>query len=87
MQEVQKRHIQDFLGETLILAVLDSGCTKAVYRREWLKCYVESLCDNERKKKQVFTSETELKFGDGKVVSSEKSVVISCNIAGKNVSL
>ena len=31
--------------------------------------------------------QTEFKFGDGKIVASEKSVVIPCNIAGKNVSL
>ena len=36
---------------------------------------------------QEFTSETEFKFGDGKVVASEKSVVIPCNAEGKNVSL
>ena len=36
---------------------------------------------------QEFTSETEFKFGDGKVVVVGKSVVIPCNIAGKNVSL
>ena len=69
------------------MAVLDSGCTKTVCGQEWLKCYIESLCDDDRKKIQEFTSETEFKFGDGKVAASEKSVVIPCNIAGKNVSL
>ena len=49
--------------------------------------YIESLCDDDRRKIQEFTSETEFKFGDGKVAASEKSVVIPCNIAGKNVSL
>ena len=86
-QEVQKCYVQNFLGETLNLAVLDSGCTKTVCGQEWLKCYIESLCDDDRKKIQEFTSETEFKFGDGKVAASEKSVVIPCNIAGKNVSL
>ena len=45
------------------------------------------LCDDVRKKeKKPFISETEFKSGDGKVVASEKSVVIPCNIAGKNLS-
>ena len=85
--EVQKCYVQNFLGETLNLAVLDSGCTKTVCGQEWLKCYIESLCDDDRKKIQEFTSETEFKFGDGKVVASERSVVIPCSIAGKNMSL
>ena len=63
-QEVQKCYVQNFLGETLNLAVLDSGCTKTVCGQEWLKCYIESLCDDDRKKIQEFTSETEFKFGD-----------------------
>ena len=36
---------------------------------------------------QEFTSETEFKIGDGKVVAPEKSVVYPGNIAGKNMSL
>ena len=69
------------------MVVLDSGCTKTVCGQEWLKYYIESLCDDDRKKIQEFTSETEFKFGDGKAVASEKSVVIPYNIAGKNLSL
>ena len=76
-----------FPRETLNLAVLDSGCTKTVCGQEWLKCYIKSLCDDDRRKIQEFTSETNFKFGDGKVLASEKSVVIPCNIAVKNVSL
>ena len=76
MQELQKCYVQNFLRETLNLAVLDSGYTKTVSGQEWLKCYIESLCDDDRKKIQDFTSETEFTFGDGKVVASEKSVVI-----------
>lgn len=45
------------------------------------------LCDIDRKKIQELNSETEFKFGDRKVVPSEMSVVILCNIAGKYVSL
>ena len=69
------------------MAVLDSGCTKTVCGQGWLKCYIESLCNDDTRKIQEFTSETEFKFGDGKVVASEKSVVIPCKIAGKNMSL
>ena len=67
-QEVQKCYVQNFLGETLNLAVLDSGCTKTVHGQEWLKYY----SDDDRKKIQEFISETEFKFGDGTVVASKK---------------
>ena len=50
-------------------------------------CSTFSLCGNEKKKMQEFTSETEFKFEDGKVAASEKSIRIPCNIANKNVSL
>ena len=66
--EVQKCYVQNFLGETLNLAVLDSGCTKTVHGQELLKYY----SDDDRKKIQEFISETEFKFGDGTVVASKK---------------
>ena len=69
------------------MTVLDSGCTKTVCGQEWLKCDIESLCDDDRKKIQEFTSETEFKFGVGKVVALEKNAPIPCNIAEKNVPL
>ena len=59
-QEVPKCFIENFLGETLNLAVLESGCTKTVCGEEWLRCYIDTL------------SEIELKFGDGKSVLSER---------------
>ena len=69
------------------MTVLDSGCTKTVCGQEWLKCYIESLCDDDRKKIQEFTSETEFKSGVGKVAALEKNAPIPCNIAEKNVPL
>ena len=51
-QEAQKCFLQNFLGKTLILAVLDSGCTKTVCGEEWLKCYVDSLSEEEKQHKK-----------------------------------
>ena len=53
-------NVQNFLWETLNLAVLDGGCTKTECGEQWLKCYVESLCDDNRHKWQEFNSNTEL---------------------------
>ena len=38
-----------FLGETLNLAGLDSGYTKRVCGDEWLKCYVDSPREEEKR--------------------------------------
>ena len=86
-QEAEKCFIQNFLEETLNLAVLDSGCTKTVCGEEWLKCYIDSLSEEEKKKIQSYKSNNEFKFGDGKNVTSEKCVSIPCKIAGTNVNV
>ena len=86
-QEAEKFFIQNFLWETLNLAVLDSGCTKTVCGEEWLKCYIDSLGKEEKKKIKEYKSNTEFKFGDGKNVGSEKCVSITCKIAGINVNI
>ena len=78
--------MQNFLGETLILAVLDSGCTKTVCGEEWLKCYVDSLSE-EKKQQKVLNLIQSFKFGDGKIVTSEKCVSIPCKIAGGRVNV
>ena len=67
--------------------MLDSGCTKTVCGGEWLKCYINSLSDLEKKKIQVFASNTEFRFGDGKRVVSEKCALIPGKIGGKAVTI
>ena len=86
-QDAQKCFLQNFLGEILNLAVLDSGCTKTVCVEEWLKCYVGTLSEEEKHNIKSFKSNTEFKFGDGKNVTSEKCVSISCKIAGERVNV
>ena len=79
--------MENFWGETLNLAVLDNGCTKAVCREERLKCYIDSLSDLEKKKIQIFASNTKSWFGDRKSLVSEKSVLIPGTIAGKALTI
>ena len=55
------------------MAVLESSHTKTVCGQEWLKCYAESLCDDDVKKIQEFISETEFKFGGGKGVVPKRA--------------
>ena len=82
-QEAQKCFLQNFLGKTLNLAVLDSGCTMTVCGEEWLKCYANSLSEEEKHNIKSFKSNTKFKLGDGKIVTSEKCISIPCKIAGE----
>ena len=84
-QGVEKCFIEKFLGETLNLANLDSGCTETICREEWLRCYIDTLSEREQKEIKNVKSRTEFKFGDGKSISSERCVSIPCKIAGKSV--
>ena len=68
----------------ICLVVLDSGCTKTLCGEEWLNCYLDTLSEKEQKEIQTVKSDTELKFGDGQSVSSERSISISCRIARKS---
>ena len=64
--------LENIFEETLKLAVSDSGCTNIVCGKEWLKCHVDSLGEEEKHNIKSFKSNTEFKFGDGKIVTSEK---------------
>ena len=52
-----------------------------------MKFYVDSLSEEEKHNIKSFKSNTEFKFGDGKNVTSEKCVSISCKIAGERVNV
>ena len=40
--------MENFVGETLSCAVLDSGCTRTVCGKVWLNCYLDTLTDDEK---------------------------------------
>ena len=61
------------IGETLSMAVLDSGCTKTICNKTWL---------NNVKHEQ---SGTTFKFGNGKICHSIEQITIQVVIAGLNV--
>ena len=42
-KDIKDEYINQFVGETLNAAVLDSGCTKTVCDKLWLDCYIDSL--------------------------------------------
>ena len=66
--ELHRCYIQEFLGETLNCAVLDSGCSKTVCAVAWLECYLETLNNEELEEVTEEESCSSFKFGDGKVM-------------------
>ena len=57
--------MQQFTGEMLGAAVLDSGATSTVCRKTWINCYEETLSDEDRLKVRKEPNSTNFKFGDG----------------------
>ena len=79
--------MENFVGETLSCAVLDSGCTRTVCGKVWLNCYLDTLTDDEKKCIKEESSKTSFKFGDGIAVMSQKRVTIPTVIGNKSVLL
>lgn len=57
-----------FTGENLSVAVSGSGCKKNVCTDMWLKCYLDTLSDEDLKKVQHKDSSTNFMSGSGERV-------------------
>ena len=75
------------LGETLDMAVLDSGCPKTVCGQDWLTEYLKSRTDIQSSDIQCLESKVLFRFGDSKPISSIKKVLLPLNIADKDILL
>ena len=64
------------IGETLSMAVINSGCIKTVCGQVWLDCYLQSLCNEDQQSVGEDKSETSFRFGNGKVFKSIKCVTL-----------
>ena len=79
--------METLIGETLSMAVLDSGCTKTVCGETWLSRYLETLSDEDKKLLHVEDSNSVFKFGDSKLIKSNEKVTIPTVIADQKVML
>lgn len=84
---MQRRFVGNVFGKRLNLAVLDSGGTKTMFKKELLKCYLDNIIDLEDKKTQNFASNIGFRFGDRKSAVLEKSMLIPEKIADKAVTI
>ena len=72
--------LQQFTGEAFCAAILDSGASKTVCGKTWLRCYEETL---PKEKQELIHSEPStgsFKFGDGRKVQSIMKVTILAKI-------
>ena len=69
------------------MILLDSGCTKTVCGEQWLKFYIDILSDDCSSRIITEKSETLFKFGDTKVIKSNKRLKIPVIKAGVRVLL
>ena len=77
-QEIHDCYIEQFVGETLNSAVLDSGCITTVCGENWLKCYMDTLPDKDMV--SSVSSNSKFKFGDGNIVNSNGKVNLPVKI-------
>ena len=75
------------LGETLGHVLLDSGCSKTVCGERWLREYLQTMSDSEKKKVIYESSNAIYRFGDGSRMSSLRSVLFPCVLAGKKINI
>ena len=79
--------LQQFTGETFCAAILDSGASKTVCGKTWLRCSEETL---PKEKQELIHSEPStsiFKFGDGRKVQSIMKVTIPAKISNTDVSI
>ena len=79
--------VENLLGETFNKALLDCGCTRTVCGLVWLICYLQSLTKDDLKKVTEEPSSCKFKFGDNKLIKSNRKMKIPTVIAGKSVML
>ena len=75
------------ISEAFNMILLDFGCMKTVCSEQWLKFYIGTLCDVDSSSIITEKTNTLFKFGDSKVIKSNKHVKIPVIIAGVRVLL
>lgn len=83
---ISSDEITCLLGETLGMAVIDSGCPKTVCGQEWFEENLKSsnITDSDL---QCLPSKAIFRFGDSDPVHASKKVLLPLNIANKDILL
>ena len=79
--------LEKLVKEASGAALIDSGCSRTVCGKSWMKDYTESLSDYDRSCIKEQNSNVSFTFGDGNSEKSIKKVKIPCYIGGKRCTI
>lgn len=66
----------ELMNETIGYVIIDSGCTKTVCGKTWLRTYIDTLSNREHRVVQTEQSKCNFRFGDGPTYTSTQVVII-----------
>lgn len=76
-----------FTKENFGSAVLDSGANTTVCGKDWLRVYLESLDEDEKKKVRTNPSNVNFRFGDNEATTSNEQYLIPAVVCGKEITI
>ena len=82
-----KDEVLCLVGETLNMAVIDSGCPTTVCGDKWLQNYLNSIPDEDRADLKVESGKSVFRFGDSRPMTSLRKVYLPVTIAEKKMYL
>ena len=79
--------LDGLIGETIGMAVVDSGCSKTVAGKQWFELYKDTMEKETLENLKILPSQQMFKFGEGKSVKSEGKVKLPALIGSKKVTI
>ena len=86
-QSSERSDLKTLVAETWNCALLDCGASKTVCGTEWLEQYCLSLTEEQKNLIEYYPSTNTYRFGDGKRVVAQKSVVIPATIGNTELKI
>jgi hypothetical protein len=77
--------MQQFVGETIGCAVIDSGCSKTVAGKQWVECYLDLLDEDDQHRVIRQKSLEFFTFGKGPRTASIGKITLPAVVGSKNV--
>ena len=87
LTEIDDVNLTYFLSETIGLAVIDSGAAKTVCGEKWIKFYLETLSNADRRSVYSLDSKNTFIFGNGNQFTSHKRVAIPVYLGKQRATL
>ena len=86
-EEVEDSTLLTYSCETMSVGVLDSGAPNSVCGSKWLKCYLSTLSEKDKRSVKYELTNNYYKFGCGRKIKADQKVTIPAVIGDKNVQI